>query len=61
MTPQDASSGAYKDMGGAQNTIVGAGAGRGRGVRRSVSNACYDFQAGNCKRGASCRFLHLTQ
>lgn len=60
VTPQDASSGAYRDMGGAQATIVGAGAGRGRGVRRSVSNAYYDYQAGNCRRGASCRFLHLT-
>ena len=59
VTPQGASSGTYGDARGAQATIVGAGAGRGSGVRRSVSNACYDFQAGNCRRGASCRYLHL--
>ena len=29
-------------------------AGRGRGL-------CYDYQAGNCRRGASCRFQHLNQ
>ena len=56
---QNANSGGYPNIGGAQATIVGAGTGRGMGVRGSVANACYDFHGGNCRRGASCRFLHL--
>ena len=55
---QEANSGGYTAM-GAQPAVVGTGAGRGRQLRNSASDACYDFQAGNCRRGASCRFQHL--
>ena len=36
---------------------------RGTRIRSSFANSgrgvCYDYQAGNCRRGASCRFQHL--
>ena len=57
----DANAGGYRNLRGTQATVVGAGGGRGIGGHGSVANACYDFQAGNCRRGASCRFLHLNQ
>ena len=31
---------------------------RGRGVPLRGRGLCYNFQAGNCTRGQSCRFLH---
>ena len=57
----DANAGGYRNLRGTRATVVGAGGGRGIGGHGSVANACYDFQAGNCRRGASCRFLHLNQ
>ena len=35
------------------------GRGRGSNTAGSGRGACYDYQAGTCHRGASCRFLHL--
>ena len=53
--------GEFSTQGGQQSMTRGQGiqtrpsfAGRGRGL-------CYDYQAGNCRRGASCRFQHLNQ
>ena len=58
MAARDANVGGYRNMEGAQTSIFAAGAGRGMGVRGSATNACYDYQAGNCRRGTSCRFMH---
>ena len=41
-------------------TEVFAGAGRGRGINAGTRgrDICYDYRAGDCRRGASCRYLH---
>ena len=53
---QGTSSGGYQRLGATHTARIGAGAGRGTVAHDPL--ACYDYQAGNCRRGASCRFSH---
>ena len=47
-------SGPISSVGGTATRGGYTGASRGRGI-------CYHYQSGNCRRGPSCRFLHLNQ
>lgn len=60
----------YPDRGISRNFLPGGGdgVGPGRGGGRIYQNGdtpirgrgiCYGYQSGNCRRGASCRFLHV--
>ena len=59
MVPQGANYRGYRGLGVGQVGRISAGSGRGAGAHDPAE--CYDFQAGICRRGATCRFPHGTQ
>ena len=57
---QGTTTGMFQNV-GSQGDLFGTGVGRGAGVPIHGRGVCFGYQAGNCHRGASCRFLHLNQ